>query len=554
MKLSLYHRTLVMMLALCLILTGCSSSNESQKEGQASGDSGSSQPIGLSSQPATSGLAGQSGFASKLSFVDYEEDKKASFTQFLADYKENVDTSGLTPLGLQAVTPTTGPADDWGDTPIPLINPLGSKKLYKQATHRPNGAGGASVTINYLDGFSEISQTIYGERWELVINLAEGGDVLPFLREYAESLGAEFYTMPTAGALAFTIRQGNDYYWCNAYYDEYREAFYLYTVKPLVLELNKEYRITPDMYDKNNEYNFLINLPGEKFTRVLCEMPDGNMTLAVSQTVETDSMKAVMYINNWFYENQYTHYSLYNIPQDPGLYSVRLRGFSNIPSEFSFIFQETEYGLPGYKPGGIGALVVKDIPYGRVRLVTETGVEITNKLTGDYYQDVRSLRPHYGIPVGDDLHFSLPAGYYTLIENTGGSHTARSQLIPVSAGEQTTVFIPYSWQAASKALAPGNDDRELTGSIEISEMIDLTQTAELALVVSDPYERDVYPTKENTVITEGGKQVEIVDIRREVIPCSVALVIDSSGSMEDDMQPTIAAAQKFVESLPDASF
>ena len=161
MKLSLYHRTLAMMLALCLILTGCSSTTESQKEGQASGDSVSSIPVEHSSQPATSGLAGQSGFASKLSLVGYEEDKKDSFTQFLAEYRESVDTSGLTPLGLPAVTPTTGPADDWGDTPIPLINPLGSKQLYKSTVHRSS----YGFTFKYLAGFQEVSKTIFGESW-----------------------------------------------------------------------------------------------------------------------------------------------------------------------------------------------------------------------------------------------------------------------------------------------------------------------------------------------------------------------------------------------------
>ncbi|NLY24137.1 MAG: VWA domain-containing protein, partial [Bacteroidales bacterium] len=69
-----------------------------------------------------------------------------------------------------------------------------------------------------------------------------------------------------------------------------------------------------------------------------------------------------------------------------------------------------------------------------------------------------------------------------------------------------------------------------------------------------PKERDIFPTKENTVITEGGMQVNIVDIQRRIAPCSVSLVIDSSGSMKKDMDATIEAAKKFVETLPEDSF
>ena len=48
--------------------------------------------------------------------------------------------------------------------------------------------------------------------------------------------------------------------------------------------------------------------------------------------------------------------------------------------------------------------------------------------------------------------------------------------------------------------------------------------------------------------------MEITDIRRVVAPCSVALVIDSSGSMKSDMNPALEAAKQFLESLPEGSF
>ena len=177
---------------------------------------------------------------------------------------------------------------------------------------------------------------------------------------------------------------------------------------------------------------------------------------------------------------EYTHYTLYNCPQDAGLYRVLLRqgyeAYKSVPSEFTITFHETEYDLPGYKPGGIGELVVKGAPSGRVYAEPQKDAFIDNKLTGTRC-DARG-QGAYGVPSGDDLYFSLPAGYYTLVEELGVGNDAESQLVPVSAGERTTVFMPESWRAASRALAPGDDDRELTGNIEIGKMTDKEKTAE----------------------------------------------------------------------------
>jgi Mg-chelatase subunit ChlD len=74
------------------------------------------------------------------------------------------------------------------------------------------------------------------------------------------------------------------------------------------------------------------------------------------------------------------------------------------------------------------------------------------------------------------------------------------------------------------------------------------------MLVEDPQNRDVFPDKNNTVITESGKQVEILDISRQIAPPSVVLVLDSSGSMGSHMAATIESAKKFINGLPDKTY
>ena len=91
-------------------------------------------------------------------------------------------------------------------------------------------------------------------------------------------------------------------------------------------------------------------------------------------------------------------------------------------------------------------------------------------------------------------------------------------------------------------------------SIELVETKDLGTTASISMLINDPLKRDVFPTKDNTTITEGGKKVEITDITRQITPPSIVLVLDSSGSMGNQMPATLAAAKEFLAGLPNNTF
>jgi len=487
--------------------------------------------------PTGGGSAAAAGSAAR-----FDEEEGDTLFQYLSAYKQSADLSNLTPRGLPPESPKTGPANDWGGDPVPYVNPLGSQALYDGGVdYNPDG----EMHYTYLEDSTETSRTVHGQKWSLGFTPGEGdheGDPFPFLRDYAAKLGAEFLPAVSEDVMIFIVREQDARHFCTV--TATAGGIGLEIIKQRVFEVNKAYTITPDMYDDAGEFHFIADLPGAKFTRIHCGLPDGGLWLLGEGESENSSIRWNCYYITDLYTDQHKQYTLYDFPQDPGLYEFILSAPNDyeVPSTFTIEFRETEYVLPGYKPGGLGALVVKNTPPVNVFVVSQKSITLDDKINGrscycDYTPNDYSDIPLYGVPNGDDIWFNLPAGYYTIIEEPGDTRWSRSnaQLIPVSAGEQTTVTLPDSWKAASEALYEGSDDRELTGSIEIGRMTDKAQTAELALSVSDPYDRDVFPTRENTKITEGGKEVKITDIRREIAPCSIALVIDSSGSMEDDM-------------------
>ncbi|WP_313346244.1 VWA domain-containing protein [Sedimentibacter sp.] len=494
--------------------------------------------------------------STETNYIDeMEEDYESPLAGFIAEYLKSYDTSGLTARGLEPETPQTEEVGEW-NIPIPEINPLGAQELYDLGTYYRAESG---VELSYLDGFAEITKYLSGEEWDFSFS-AKTGDVLPFLREYASKIGAEVLPSAFDESFAFRLKKQDAIWWCQVRAENW-ERVYLYILKQKIFEINKEYKITQNQFDSNGAFRFLMEIPGKKFSLLKLSLPDGMLEVKAENSNEIDNSTMLSRYYARFDATQYKDYAMYDFPQDPGLVEFTLQKYGSepLPSDFTFCMTETEYDLPGYKTGGLGTLVVKNAPYGRVYVVPQQHVGITYNLGGTSYrferEEVNTHSNNFGISSGDDIYFTMSPGYYTVVNMLPGElGRSRTQLVPISASEETTVLLPDSLRSANEVLMSTSDDRELTGGITIMEKKDLTKTAELALSVSDPKERDVFPTKENTVITEGGKQVKITDIRREIAPCSVALVIDSSGSMENDMAATVEAAKKFVEALPDNSF
>ncbi len=250
-----------------------------------------------------------------------------------------------------------------------------------------------------------------------------------------------------------------------------------------------------------------------------------------------------------FSSEKTTEFIIDDLPQGEGSLTWEFSWeIDSKPTEFSFLLEELQE-LPPVKQGDeLGALKVCGVPFGSAIVEPQKGVEFTHadgfSLEGDI------------TPEGDTL-FWLPAGLWNVVltETSAGLVNSKTRFVPVSTGETTILTLPNSLKSAYSNL--NNifaDPEDITGSIEILEAKDSGNQATISMLVNDPQKRDVFPTKENTVITEGGKQVEITNITRQVTPPSIVLVLDSSGSMKKEMTATIEAAKKFVTGLPDKTF
>jgi hypothetical protein len=127
-------------------------------------------------------------------------------------------------------------------------------------------------------------------------------------------------------------------------------------------------------------------------------------------------------------------------------------------------------------------------------------------------------------------------------------------MVPVNGGELTEVILPDEYKSTYSAMESQYGSFETNmGSITINSNKDNGDTGEVSILINDPPKRDVFPEKENITITEGNAKAEILDIVRQTASVNVVLVIDTSGSMKNYMQPTIDAAKRFVQGLPDTA-
>ena len=474
------------------------------------------------------------------------EPEKPAFTDWITDHQKKTENSNLTPRGLPSETPETGEALDW-KIPVPEINPLGAQKLYNLGSGYKEAG---DMKLVYLDNLTEVTKVLSGQAWSLSFK-TQNGDVLPFLKEYARKIGGELFSASYDDSFVFRVTRQGSVWWCDVN-ARTRDRIDLRVLRQKILALNEELKITKNMFGRNGAFHFLADIPGRKFLLLQCRLANGGIRLRADNDSSTrDGMTLIRYMK-YLNSAEYPEYTLYDFPQDPGLYEFSVdRQGASLPDEVTIRLTETSYDLPGYKSGGMGTLIVKNVPMGKVYATPQSFVDLRREgksLGGGVSRE-------YGAACGTDVTFLLPAGYYTVgSELKSEFREAKTQLVPVSAGEKTTVRLPEAWGAANRALMARGDDRELTGEILINGKKDLIQTAEIALSVSDPKERDVFPTRENTVITESGAPVEIKDIRREIAPCSIALAIDSSGSMIQDMKATLEAARTFLQSLPESSF
>jgi len=439
--------------------------------------------------------------------------------------------------------PKTGPVGEW-DIPIPEINPLGSQDLYYSTHYNELESHG----VRYIDNFVENNITLNGETWTLEVEDPSGAP-LYFLKKYAEQNNMKIFSSYYGDRLTFQLAKDEDsLWWGDAQADN--NGYRLTVVKELRVPVGKEKKFTlADLDPEVDEISFVTSSSGEKFQSAALKLPDGELNLTINGNNSSSMVTRRIYKSYQFSAHKSKEFVIDDLPQGQGdlTWEFSWRDDSK-PSEFSFMLAELQ-DLPPVKLGDeLGALKVCGVPFGDVVVEPQNGLEISHI---DSYSLEGDLTPE-----GDTL-FWLPSGLWNLVltDLTAGLTGSTTRLVPVNAGEITTLTLPTSLKTAYTNLNTiFAEPEDLTGGIAILETKDSGSQATISLEVNDPQKRDVFPTIENTVITEGGKEVEITDITRQITPPSVVLVLDSSGSMKNEMAATLEAAKEFINNLPDNSY
>lgn len=458
---------------------------------------------------------------------------------------------GIGKPGVDFVEIETGSADDWGDLAIPYFNPLGSYSLYSIVEQVENSE---ELLLHTLEGLTPKTQAVRGEVWNMSIPLESEISIL-WLRWYANKLGATRYGS-TAEHSVFSVKE-NDHttWWVDAQISE--EAADLHVVKISTLPLGKEMTISREQINKaeEGEYYFYTECtPGQLQSATISLKGDANsgVEFRVEQAVNYGSYQynvSKVISSDELNTKKGNKFVFDDLPLAEGMLCYKFTASSEqLPEEITVCIDNVAE-IEKVKWGeASGAIRVTGIPLGMAGVQQPNWATITHSALGE--NNAFSVTEQNGT-----MLFNVPAGYYNVSFPSGlGDELSFLRLVPVSAGEVTTVTIPQEMEYAVGAMSRKYGDFDLNeGGIEILTNKDNGATASVSLVLNDPLDRDISLNKEDVAITENGVDAVITNITREPAGSDVVLVLDSSGSMGENMQPCIEAAKRFVSGLPENS-
>jgi len=438
----------------------------------------------------------------------------------------------------------TGEANDWEAIPVPLVNPLGSKSLYSYVYHRPADSG--SIEMYYLEGTSQIIWDVYGESWEMRIE--DENLTTNYIRWYAQEIGATLYEN-TDDTVTFIKREGDVLWYGMAVWDnlEYPRAA-LFVVKQDILPVGKIITIRPS--DTTNNCYYFTTLAGSgDFLTMFAEISGDNAEADISawQDTRTGLLRREIGYSKDLVSVECRRYSLDDIPQtdEPLYWCIRFDSGKYQPESVTIRVEKT---------GTIEPVKISD-RFGSIKVIGASGSATVTDQSGISKVVHEDGFTYNGIVDGDgNTIFHLPPGYYNIRANLPGGGGGGVRMVPVNGGELTEVILPDEFKSTYSAMESQYGSFETNmGSITINSNKDNGDTGEVSILINDPLKRDVFPEKENITITEGNAKAEILDIVRQTASVNVVLVIDTSGSMKNYMQPTIDAAKRFVQGLPDTA-
>lgn len=440
------------------------------------------------------------------------------------------------------------PVGQW-ELPVPYINPFGAQENYLSVEYATNQS--AEFAFIGRDNLETTSSTC-GDVWKMAIAWTDPTmDPFEDLQLYLSSeIGGEvYYSTQFANALVFHATDENGTrWWGNANIGG--QGYYMTVYREFRLQAGTPLTIKTADYPNNIVY-FMTEHPGDRFQTITAEIPEGEITFrGKGRYMKGGYVRDTVY-DKRFSAKKSNKYVLDDIPQESSgsmLWEVSWVPGS-MPSEISLTLEYGDNISPVKYGERLGALTVKGVSFGNVRVEPVLGVKISHPefdINKNLYGDIT--------PEGNTL-FSLPSGYWNVIvqPEQGDLLSCKTRLIPVNEGEMTVLEFPpvVNESYRNKGLGAANEQES---GITILETAEQGDTASITFLMLDSKDPMLVPDLTNTEITEGGQPGRLVSIERIQTPPSVVLVLDSSGSMRGQMENALASARTFIQGLPENSF
>ena len=431
--------------------------------------------------------------------------------------------------------------DNWS-IPTPPMNPLGEEQQYTEVSYILNDY----IDFYYLDQQLYPQQrTSYGNLWRMTLpKTANPADpehafYMRDFKRYLKNLGGQIEGS-SDGDLYFSIKDASGYQtW--GHLSPQSDTYTLTLIKERALLLGTTMKINPDDFP-DGYVNFMTYADDALFNSAYVTLTEGQANLEVRQRLQYNAYVREQNYQTDFDSNIETRYQLNDLPLD-GSDSVWRLSWDDAPEGLEITLNSLGPLTPIRGSEDLGAVVISAKEAQSVAFFPD----------GQY---AYIAHPEYrGEPVVDrteagDFLVYLPSGHWRAeITPKGDSLVTKygAQLIPVQPGYITQVEMPYLLE---RALAVDDTGLTANSGLKIGAVRDLGDRVAFDFSLIDSNVKGLLPQLDNTKVHESGQPAELISITSVKTPPSVALLIDSSGSMKGQMNATLDAAKAFIEGLP----
>lgn len=320
------------------------------------------------------------------------------------------------------------------------------------------------------------------------------------------------------------------------------------------LEVGKEVPFLFD--DSKNSMELELNHPGDRLLAIAVHFDDASSaeaSLKFSSEKTINSGKAVFRFD--FERDVFFHdgkISLVdNLKPAPGKWQIKIAG-DNLPASGKLELIDL---------GPVPQIDYSD--KSGIILIRKPGVSVISAYAGVEHPDFKNADETEGVFHGSlnadgDVMIQVPVGLYRLSHPSDSTlHEVESHLIPVFADRVTQID---NWlQAAADSQAVSDPEKEECETKDSAALMEremnirsfrLLDQEKVYLRFATPHWRGTVK-KDDLEIEEGGIKSEVLSAGSISEPLDLVILLDSSGSMKNDMKAAIDSLIEFINQLPE---